>query len=402
MNFQEAERAYQDLRAQYSAGKLSNSDFEAQVSKLKVQDAEGRWWQIGVQSGEWYVHDGQKWSKGRPPIQSAGAAPAPGAPPEVPAAAAGAGAAGLGGTPAAAGAPAPKPTPPKRVVTPRLFSAAPPGRAGGLPTPALIGIIALVAIIGLGVIIAAFLFLSGQLGGTATAPRTATPIAVVAPPTTGLPTIAPQATNTAVVLPTLPPVAIAPTAAITPTRALTGTAPAPSTGTGVTTTTGVTATRSVTTTAPTATRRPVTPTVTAAPKAVATATPSLKPGVYVSSVRTSPVQPNPGDPTTFYVTFFNNSGDTGPTQWIVKIFKCEAACTADELADNRSLGETPKVTTGAPPGTKELAAGPWTVGTGVCNLIASPYYVDQASGQVLPYPDTKGDPRVYYQFKKCQ
>src|SRR5512143_1624731 len=91
MNFQEAEKAYQDLRAQYSAGKLSNTDFEAEVSKLKVQDADGRWWQLGVQSGDWYVHDGQKWSKSRPPVQAPVAAQ-PAAPPEaaVPGAAAGA------------------------------------------------------------------------------------------------------------------------------------------------------------------------------------------------------------------------------------------------------------------------------------------------------------------------
>ena len=79
MNFQEAEKAYQDLRAQYSAGKLSNTDFEAEVSKLKVQDADGRWWQIGVQSGDWYVHDGQKWTKSHPPAPGGPAGPGVGA-----------------------------------------------------------------------------------------------------------------------------------------------------------------------------------------------------------------------------------------------------------------------------------------------------------------------------------
>src|SRR5512135_2215536 len=83
MNFQEAEKAYQDLRAQYSAGKLSNTDFETEVSKLKVQDADGRWWQIGVQSGEWYVHDGQKWTKARPPNHGS-ASVVPPASPETP------------------------------------------------------------------------------------------------------------------------------------------------------------------------------------------------------------------------------------------------------------------------------------------------------------------------------
>src|SRR5512142_1366414 len=93
MNFQEAEKAYQDLRAQYSAGKLSNTDFEAEVSKLKVQDADGRWWQIGVQSGDWYVHDGTKWSKATPPVRPSTpppstAPPASEPPPVIPLAAA--------------------------------------------------------------------------------------------------------------------------------------------------------------------------------------------------------------------------------------------------------------------------------------------------------------------------
>src|SRR5512141_2983800 len=115
MNFQEAERAYQDLRAQYSAGKLNNSDFEAQVSKLKVQDSEGRWWQIGVQSGEWYMHDGQKWTKARPPAGGAAAPSAPGGPPEASAAAATAAGAAVGaaaGASAASSNPGPKPSGP--------------------------------------------------------------------------------------------------------------------------------------------------------------------------------------------------------------------------------------------------------------------------------------------------
>src|SRR5512143_1827081 len=114
MNFQEAEKAYQDLRAQYSAGKLSNTDFEAAVSKLKVQDADGRWWQIGVQSGDWYVHDGQKWTKSRPPAPGTMAAQ-PAAPPEGAGPSIAAGAAGpSGGIPTGGGR-----------VRPRLFSAAP-------------------------------------------------------------------------------------------------------------------------------------------------------------------------------------------------------------------------------------------------------------------------------------
>ena len=369
MNFQEAEKAYQALRAQYSAGKLNNTEFEAEVSKLKVQDAEGRWWQIGVQSGDWYAHDGQKWTKAKPPV--AGTPPVqPSAPPE--------------GVPLAAAASTP-PTPapkPSRTggLTPRLFSAAPAGRGGGLPTPILIGIIAVVALVGIGIIVAAYLLLSGQSKGLiASATTTPTKAPVVVLPTTILPTLPPPPpTNTQVILPTI---------AVTRTAVVTTTVPAttaPTTGT----------------VRATATRRPVTPTVAAVP--AATKGPALPPGVYVSKVRTDPAQPAPNQAVTYYVTFVNTSNNLGPSPWVVKIFRCEAACTADELRINRSIGETPKSTANILPGTSELAVGPLSIGPGACNLIAAPYYVDAASGTMLPFTPTNGQDRLYYNFKICQ
>ncbi|HEX9075200.1 MAG TPA: hypothetical protein VF932_05445 [Anaerolineae bacterium] len=374
MNFQEAEKAYQDLRAQYSAGKLSNTDFEAEVSKLKVQDADGRWWQIGVQSGDWYVHDGQKWSKSRPPAPGTMAAQ-PAAPPE-----------GTGpsiGTGAAAGPSGGIPTGGARV-RPRLFSAAPAGRGGGMPTPALIGIIAVVALVGIAILVAAFLLVSGQLRGTPTtvalATRTATTAAVVAP-SPALPTLPPPATNTAIPLPT---VALTPTVAVTATKPIS----APVTGTVA---------------ARTPTRRPgASPTAAAPTKAAAaaTATPSLKPGVYVSKIRTDPVKPSATDAINFYVTFFNNSTALGPTPWIVKLYKCDNACTGDELA--RSIGETPKSFANIIGGTTEVKVGPYTPGLGPCTLVASPYFTDPVTGQLLPFPTTGGQDRLYYIMKLCQ
>ena len=65
--FEEAEKTYRDLKAQHDAGKLSDTAFEAEVGKLRMQDAQGRWWQIGVQSGEWYMHDGKHWNKANLP-----------------------------------------------------------------------------------------------------------------------------------------------------------------------------------------------------------------------------------------------------------------------------------------------------------------------------------------------
>lgn len=372
MNFQEAEKAYQDLRAQYSAGKLSNTDFESEVSKLKVQDADGRWWQIGVQSGDWYVHDGQKWTKSHPPAPGVMAAQ-PAAPPEGPSPSAATGAAGPSGV---------KPSGSSRV-RPRLFSAAPAGRGGSLPTPALIGIIAIVALVGIGILVAAFLFVSGQLRGTPTtvalATRTATTAAVVAP-SPALPTLPPPPTNTLIPIPT---------AALTSTVAITATKP-------------ITAPVSGAVASRTPTRRAGSPTPAAPTKAApaATATPSLKPGVYVSKIRTDPVKPSATDAINFYVTFFNNSPALGPTPWLVKLFKCEGACTGDELA--RSIGETPKSFGNIIAGTTEVKVGPYTPGLGPCTLVASPYYYDEPTGQLLPFPTTGGQDRLYYIMKLCQ
>ncbi len=392
MNFQEAEKTYQDLRAQYSAGKLNNADFEAEVSKLKVQDAEGRWWQIGVQSGDWYVHDGQKWSKSKPPALTA--APAVAAPPSenpvtaptvAPVAPNGPKAAGNG----------PKTAPAKGAVTgklaPRFFSSAPAGRGtGGLPTPVLIGIIGAVAVIGIVLIVVAYFVISGQGKGSGTpvagTPRTPTTVAVVAPTSSAplLPTLPPPPpTNPPVVVPTVattPTVAITATVAATSTVAISGTASTPA------------APRA------TATKKPA-PTV-AGP--TATKVPNVPPGVYVTGLRLNPAKVDPGTAVTFAVTFLNTTNNLGPTPWLVKIFRCEAACTADELKVNRSVGETPRTSANIIGGTTELSVGMWTFTGGGCNYVASPYYIDPSTGQVLPFPTTSGGDRLYFNFKTCQ
>jgi len=350
LNFQEAEKTYRNLKAQHAAGKLSDADFEAEVAKLRHQDAQGRWWQLGVQTGEWYMHDGQKWNKAKPPTISAAPAAEPSAAPE-------------GGV-----------AQPKRggALPARLFSAAPAGRgAGGLPPAALIVIIVVVALIAIAAVVGGYLLLSGGRGPSPAARATATPTVVLASlPTPVVPTIT-------LALPTDTPVVV-PTIEVTTTEA--------------------TPTRTPGAARPTATQRPATSPTPAGP--TATKTPALPPGVYVAKVRTDPPQPNPGSSVTFYVTFLNTSGGVGPSPWLVKVFRCEAACTADELS--RSIGETPKSTASISGGTTELALGTWLAGVGACNFVASPYYVDTATGQVLPFASTSGQDRFYYNFKLCQ
>ncbi len=370
MNFQEAERVYQDLRSQYSAGKLSSTDFEEQVSKLKLQDADGKWWQIGVQSGDWYMHDGQKWSKARPPL-SMEPAITPTAPPE-------------GASEAAdAAIPAPAPIPGMSAkesrprVAPRLFSSKPAGREGGLPTPILIAIIAIVAVIGLTGLIVGFLFVSGQLGGTTTAAKS-TPtssVAVVAPPTTTLPTFAPIVpTNT--LIPVVP--VVSPTQAITPTAVVTTTAAAPK---------------------PTATKKPVA--TTAPPAATATKAPNVPPGLYVTKLALDPPQPTFNEPVGFKVTIMNTTGEFKVLRWLVKIFKCtQDPCAADDF--RRSFGETMSVESQFVAGTVEVTVPKnWSTGIGACTYVAQPHYYDPVTQQLVPFLQTNGQP-LYYVFKMCQ
>lgn len=80
MNFQQAQTEYRKLKADYDAGKLSEEALRDQVAKLLVEDDQGRWWSIGYETGQWYVHDGVNWVEGVPPgPQTAAPEPQPAA-----------------------------------------------------------------------------------------------------------------------------------------------------------------------------------------------------------------------------------------------------------------------------------------------------------------------------------
>ena len=68
MTFTETEAEFRQLKAQYDAGDLSETDFKARLQDLMIQDEQGRWWMIGYETGQWYVHDGEKWVRSEPPI----------------------------------------------------------------------------------------------------------------------------------------------------------------------------------------------------------------------------------------------------------------------------------------------------------------------------------------------
>lgn len=66
MNIEEMEQRYQQLRADLAAGKLDRAAFALAADRLQFQDAWGRSWMIGAQSGVWYCYDGQAWRPADP------------------------------------------------------------------------------------------------------------------------------------------------------------------------------------------------------------------------------------------------------------------------------------------------------------------------------------------------
>jgi hypothetical protein len=357
MTFQEAEKTYKDIRSQHASGKLSDADFETQVNQLKVQDAQGRWWQLGVRTGEWYVNDGQKWVKSKPPSATQ--------PPTMP-------------TSAPEDQEAPQVEKAERPsVLPRgLFAAKPESHNGnGLPRPLLIGIIAVVAIVVLGLLIGGyFLLSSSSLFGGATARATLTP------------------TQAALLLPTLGP---------TPTSAGTDT-PAPTATNVVTATNTVTSTSTVSRpTGPTATRRAATATPTKG-AAGPTVTATLAPGIYVTKLTAENVSTDENKfQFVFRITFVNTTGGNwhNPSEngWVVYIFKVD---NQDKPYSQTRLIKDIDIPTGT---NLVPISDPWAVGpSGApdCNYIAGAFYLDN-NMQRVPFLQPDGKP-YRLSFSACK
>jgi hypothetical protein len=58
----QAQQRFATLRSDLQAGRLDQQRFAAEVAELRLQDADGRWWQIEPNSGGWLVWDGSKWA----------------------------------------------------------------------------------------------------------------------------------------------------------------------------------------------------------------------------------------------------------------------------------------------------------------------------------------------------
>jgi hypothetical protein len=373
MNFQEAEKTYKDLKSQHAAGKLSDADFEAQVGKLKLQDSQGRWWQIGVQTGEWYMHDGQKWNKAKPPVEPMPVVtPAPPPPTESTIAPA----VDANGNTAAnnsgkSGRASVSPT--------RIFSPKPAGR-GGLSTPVLIGIVAAVAIVGIAILVGGYYLLSGSFG-TSQVRTTVTPTRVIASASPTLAVVVPTVRPTDVPTVAIPTVVISPTTPTTPT---------------------VAATVAPTRRPATAVAKPTTVPTKAGP--VATATPNVPPGVYVMKLETDPPKIGIGgtDKITvgFKMTMFNNTGGVQTfKKWFVRIFQCPEQCTGDTAYRN-SYGESLKQDVNVSAGTSIITTPQHaSFGPGRCDYTAVPYFTGD-NEIATQFMTTKGQP-LFYNFSVC-
>ena len=67
--FQRVEDEYYRLKGKYATGRLTEEEFDQALKDLVFQDAQGRYWIVGAETGEWYASDGGAWRRRsrRPP-----------------------------------------------------------------------------------------------------------------------------------------------------------------------------------------------------------------------------------------------------------------------------------------------------------------------------------------------
>lgn len=80
--FRKLEDEYFRLKGQLAAGRITQDQFQKALSDLMIQDAQGRYWMLGLDSAKWNYHDGAKWVEADPYTMAAPSAPI--RPPELP------------------------------------------------------------------------------------------------------------------------------------------------------------------------------------------------------------------------------------------------------------------------------------------------------------------------------
>ncbi|MCP4538123.1 MAG: hypothetical protein GY832_13360 [Chloroflexi bacterium] len=66
MDFGQVEKEVARLRQDLAAGRLTEEQFKVQLREMMVEDADGNWWMVGYETGEWYQHDGTDWVRADP------------------------------------------------------------------------------------------------------------------------------------------------------------------------------------------------------------------------------------------------------------------------------------------------------------------------------------------------
>lgn len=365
VTFEQAEQEYFRLRGQLDTRRITPEQFESALKNLLVQDAQGRYWMLGADSGAWYVHDGQQWIRAASPAAISAASSAP------------------------------------------RNSAAP---------FVILGVIVLVllALLALGV----YWFLLTQNSGSQNAALvTSTPASALAivPTSALLPTlvpIAPTSQPTIISPSSVPPTSTVPTAPPSP-AATTTVIPtvAPETALPIITLAISTA---VVLEAATATLLPPTdmpspsplPTETLAPTIAPTRTrvpptrtpeptetpaptePAYPPGVYVTHISTEPAEPKRNQGVAFLVTFVNTTGATQQYNWLIQLYDAES---------NRRFGETLVQGLTVPPGTSvQTSPNNWQVGgAGGCIQFYAQAQFQNTDGGRIPFTSPEGNTFVH-------
>ncbi|MCP4538122.1 MAG: hypothetical protein GY832_13355 [Chloroflexi bacterium] len=65
--FADVERQVEALRRQVRDRLLTEEECKVRMRKLMVEDADGNWWMVGYETGEWHCHDGTDWVRADPP-----------------------------------------------------------------------------------------------------------------------------------------------------------------------------------------------------------------------------------------------------------------------------------------------------------------------------------------------
>lgn len=378
--FRISEDSYYKLRGQFDTGRISQEQFDEKLRELMVQDAQGRYWMLGADSGKWYYYDGANWVHGDP-LDGAAAVAAVAA-----------------ATPAVQSDTAPARTEPARATA---IPSAIPEEGHSFPlVPILVGMA--IVILGIG----AFLLFQNR-DRLFLAQQPPTPITPILPPTiTRAPSPTPRsdATNVAAAtsVPTPIPQTLAPLPTVPaqqPTVVTVPTEPSPIPVTVVVTTEPTATTQPPTDAVPTTgipSTTPIQATATDTPRPPTnTPVPSFPPDVYVTALNINPNPAFKNQPAAFTATFLNTTGAPRGYNWVILLYD------PNKNGPNKGFGESTQVPITIPVGqsTHTINHVPATGPGGCVQLYAQVGWKNSAFDKPI-FPNTSGDPVTVY-FDVC-